>query len=327
MNAPFDVNGAREALEVISEETTNGLSLSNMLQGAVWSDGIKVNRVDHPTTWRLLRGINEDQEELVFTIRGVIIAKDLPPVLQRPRLSAGRYKYLRQSLTISGLGTTKFDQALAAATEIYGAFDRTFPDGQLESWSASGFISPGDFSALDASNRYMIPRRDVPKAQHQPFPPHVDPKRILEEMAIGSEHVHTEENSVFYFTSHLVGPGKRTFVDAPPQTFRIGDIVEVQVSFVAVPLKGDQYKMLTILHSIALLDGSFGQSASMIKKAQQTTQVIPKILVNVKRRIGYGSMEVESEGGGKRSRMEVDDVAKPLVAGFTNQLHFGTTSD
>lgn len=41
--------------------------------------------------------------------------------------------------------------------------------------------------------------------------------------------------------------------------FRIGDIVEIQVSFVMVPLKGDRYKMITVLRSIALINGAFSQ--------------------------------------------------------------------
>jgi hypothetical protein len=50
--------------------------------------------------------------------------------------------------------------------------------------------------------------------------------------------------------------------DAKPQSFRIGDIVEVQMSFIAVPLKGQNYKMLTVVHSVALLDGFFSQVRS-----------------------------------------------------------------
>jgi hypothetical protein len=44
--------------------------------------------------------------------------------------------------------------------------------------------------------------------------------------------------------------------------FRKGDIVELQLSFVVVPLKedpikGKQYKMLVVLRSMALLDTHF----------------------------------------------------------------------
>ncbi|KAF8228587.1 hypothetical protein L208DRAFT_1290811, partial [Tricholoma matsutake] len=47
-----------------------------------------------------------------------------------------------------------------------------------------------------------------------------------------------------------------------PQLFRQGDIVELQLSFVVIPLKedrkkGKQYKMLVVLRSMALLDTQF----------------------------------------------------------------------
>ncbi|KAF9455956.1 hypothetical protein BDZ94DRAFT_1353734, partial [Collybia nuda] len=218
-----------------------------------------VTRVERPTTWRLLRGPDGAEEELIFSVRGLVTAKDLPPILQRPRLSAIRYKYLRQCITISGLGTNAFDHAMATATEIYGLFDRTFSDGQLESWTSSSSPSLGEFVGIDASNRYMTPRKDVPGVEHQPFPPAVDPKGLLESMAYESEHIHTDDNQVLYFTSRVNQDGERTFENASPQVYRSGDIVELQLSFVVIPLRGEHYKMLTILHSIALLDGTFAQ--------------------------------------------------------------------
>jgi hypothetical protein len=39
-----------------------------------------------------------------------------------------------------------------------------------------------------------------------------------------------------------------------PHVFCVGDIVEAQVSFIAVPLKNHKYKMIVVLRSIALLD-------------------------------------------------------------------------
>jgi hypothetical protein len=44
-----------------------------------------------------------------------------------------------------------------------------------------------------------------------------------------------------------------------PQILRVGDLVELQVSFVVVPLKGHAAKVQTVLHSAALLDGQFSK--------------------------------------------------------------------
>jgi hypothetical protein len=44
-----------------------------------------------------------------------------------------------------------------------------------------------------------------------------------------------------------------------PIKVQTGDIVEVQVSFSTVPLKGDRYKMLLVLRSIAIIDTALTQ--------------------------------------------------------------------
>ena len=49
------------------------------------------------------------------------------------------------------------------------------------------------------------------------------------------------------------------FSELSPLVFDIGDIVEAQVSFIVVPLKGQNYKIQTVMHSIALLDSQFSK--------------------------------------------------------------------
>lgn len=44
--------------------------------------------------------------------------------------------------------------------------------------------------------------------------------------------------------------------------FRTGDIVECQVTFMLVPIKGRQWKMTAVLRSITLLDASITQVRS-----------------------------------------------------------------
>jgi hypothetical protein len=56
----------------------------------------------------------------------------------------------------------------------------------------------------------------------------------------------------------------KRFEPTGPHVFRIGDIVEVQMSFIVVPLKGKLLKMRTVLHSIALLNGQLTKVSSRI---------------------------------------------------------------
>jgi hypothetical protein len=101
---------------------------------------------------------------------------------------------------------------------------------------------------------------------------------------------------------------------AKPQIFRIGDIVEVQISFIAVPLKRQNFKMLTVLRSIALLDSSFSEVRNNIQlrdawltvRQNATKKRVSRVGIaetTVKRKVGYGE-----ERDKKTSRaMDIDE--------------------
>jgi len=60
-----------------------------------------------------------------------------------------------------------------------------------------------------------------------------------------------------------------------PQTFQLGDIVEVQVSFAAIPLRASKWKICIILRGITLFEGRFAQVRTEFydlgTKAESTT--------------------------------------------------------
>ena len=47
------------------------------------------------------------------------------------------------------------------------------------------------------------------------------------------------------------------FFETDPTQFRVGDIVEVQMTIVAVPIQKNKFKVITQLRTVALLDGTF----------------------------------------------------------------------
>ncbi|KAF8231235.1 hypothetical protein L208DRAFT_1278171, partial [Tricholoma matsutake] len=51
-------------------------------------------------------------------------------------------------------------------------------------------------------------------------------------------YVHMEDNIVHYFTMQKDVSGKRKFESCEPQMFHVGDIVQLQLSFVVIPVKG-----------------------------------------------------------------------------------------
>jgi hypothetical protein len=114
-------------------------------------------------------------------------------------IKPARYKFFRQGISITGAGTSTFNEAVKAAQEIYALFHRQFPDGKLNSWSAGTYAG---HQALDISNRYLTPKRDAPGIKHVPFSEAVDPRGILEDMARAG-YVHGDENNVLYYICHV----------------------------------------------------------------------------------------------------------------------------
>jgi hypothetical protein len=180
----------------------------------------------NPKSWRLIKKTRTETEttileELVFVVRGILCAKDLPPVTEKPgsvktlrntggftywlhRGTPERYKFLRQGITITGLGTPTFEKAIETAQEIYEMYKRQFEEGRLEAWSA------GDFQGhrtLSPSNRYFTPRKDAPCMEHIPFDRLVDPNGILEHMTKAG-YIHGEENIVQYYVREVDEQGK-----------------------------------------------------------------------------------------------------------------------
>jgi hypothetical protein len=56
------------------------------------------------------------------------------------------------------------------------------------------------------------------------------------------------------------------FLPTGPQTFQEGDIVELQLSFILIPLRDQKSKMSVVLRSISLLDGQFTQVSQIFKR-------------------------------------------------------------
>jgi hypothetical protein len=114
-------------------------------------------------------------------------------------MAATRYKYLRQGISITGLGTATFEQATKSAQDIHDMFQRQFSEGRLGGWNTGKYRH---HATLDMSNRYFTPKRDAPNMEHIPFDEMVDPQGVLEGMIQGA-YVHGEENVVQYY-NHIV---------------------------------------------------------------------------------------------------------------------------
>ena len=136
-------------------------------------------------------------------------------------------------------------------------------------------------SALELSNRYFTPRKDMEEDDELVLSADIDPYGYLSQAA-GTGLCYTEENAVLYFERQGSTDDEYKFSDfyyhkknydrnshhstfqyrytpVKPIIFGVGDIVEVQASFMAHPLKQGKIKSTMILRGITLIDGTFTQ--------------------------------------------------------------------
>jgi len=185
---------------------------------------------------------------------------------------------------------------------IHMHFDRQFPEGLLDSWTPTRSTN-SSLDSLDISNRYLTPLRDVSGGLVESIPFHkgVDPRNVLRDMA-KDDHIHTEDNYVEYFSMRRDNDGHQRFQSCEPQMFRVGDIVQVQLSFVVIPVKAGRRRMLTVLRSLALLDAAF-----TIKMGEKTRMPPVLAVPTLKRKVGYN--DSEEKRNDKRDKMLVDQAS------------------
>ncbi|KAK7017882.1 hypothetical protein VNI00_018557 [Paramarasmius palmivorus] len=315
----YDFAEARLRLDKLTESRENLCSPNSMLAGvaqAPWPEDVKVMELGVPKVHRLVSVENGDAEEMVFRLPGILVAKELPPI-EKPMGKNTKAKYLKQSVTVAGLGNSAFTQSVQALSILDAAFGR---------WLGTDNIQPNAIVssfrgnlAIQASNRYFTPAL-LARAGDEPIvdlEQHVDPKGILRKLA-GDEYVHLSENQVIYTTITKTEHGKDRYnvipftivtkvahlldsnLSLPPRSFQLGDIVELLVSVLAVKvdMRTGKYRMVCTLRAISLLDGSISEIAN-IMKLQATNREL-HAAPRLKRRLNLSDNDEDS----KRMREE-----------------------
>ncbi|TFK62686.1 hypothetical protein BDN72DRAFT_776821, partial [Pluteus cervinus] len=215
-----------------------------------------VTEYSEPHCWRLTRNAaGSELEEGVFSLQGVIASKDLPPMIDASSASKRSAPFLRQQVTLTGFSLPTFEKALDYAGEVYNKFRRYFPDKQLQPWVLPPCSeSPG--RTITFSNRYFTRRNEAPTLRSIPFPLVVDPKSILANLVDGTMF-HSEDNEVSYYERYQEEDKSLKHQYIPPQSFRIGDIVDIQFSFVAYRMRSGMHILKPIIYSISLVDKKY----------------------------------------------------------------------
>ncbi|KAG6913897.1 hypothetical protein DXG01_003650 [Tephrocybe rancida] len=185
--------------------------LHKLINDPEWKETMKIKRLENPETWCLVR-VDDDMkitdEEMVFTVYGSIVKKEFLPLRGGGKVSDEiRLRFMKQAVKLDGLGTSEFEAAIAAASEICGFFDRLFPEGQLENWSLQHVGQ--QTKVLDIANRTFTPIAETMNTDlHVPFDKEFDPRGISIG-AIGKGFKRIEDNMVEYASAKTTLEGKR----------------------------------------------------------------------------------------------------------------------
>ncbi|KAK7035549.1 hypothetical protein VNI00_011842 [Paramarasmius palmivorus] len=150
--------------------------------------------------WRAInRSTDSDEkEELVFTVHGIVLQCDLPPIV-KPLTKNSSAKHVQQRVVLTGLNTPTFDKAIQGLMRI----DDHLRSNIREEGTLDFLGEQGSHTTLEVSNRYFTSKRVAKNEDHIPFSSVLDPKGILEEMR-GESLIHTAENQVEYYERYYI---------------------------------------------------------------------------------------------------------------------------
>ncbi|PPQ72161.1 hypothetical protein CVT24_002412 [Panaeolus cyanescens] len=245
-------------------------------------DNASVDKYNNPRSWRLVT--TEEDEEVNARVVGVLCCKDLPPFRRKTdHLTHAERSRLRQHVKISGLGLEEFDEGWENVMEVQNMFEtgmreRSTSRDELESMEG---VKAGE-------------EKDIP------FSAEIDPDQVLED-AKGGDLVHLTDNQVLYLRKKEGEQGDVRYVKHNPKYFKIGDIVEATMSFVAFPLptqgKTCKYRLRMVLRALTLISSDLREAADQKRnqdKLNKATQMLPKSQLK-RKRLKYDSDDEDQD--------------------------------
>ena len=150
---------------------------------------------------------------------------------------------MQQSVSITGLHSLTFDKVVHTVAEIHAVFSRAVGTEKLEECQI--ITSYKGMSALELSNCYFTPRKDMAQGGELALSVDIDPYGHLAKAA-GTALCYTEENAVLYFEQQGSNDDdykfsnfyheenyhsctfRHRYMPVKPVIFGVSDIVEVQ---------------------------------------------------------------------------------------------------
>ncbi|KAF4587946.1 hypothetical protein EYR38_009907 [Pleurotus pulmonarius] len=285
--------------------------------------GLSICRADGDAASRLTQRNEEttETEEATIAIQGIICSIGLPPFDARSNRpdDIKRLTHARQSVTLTGLGSTSFDRTVENGRRAYSMFSRYTPNAKLlprPEFLGRHSAEPGgggnQHTTIVASNRFFTPIKQAGGLEVVEIDTETDPRGLLAKVD-RTRYAHTEDNVVHYYVL-TDGDDNNRYTPTTPVIFQIGDIVEIQTSMMCIPQKGN-FTVKLVLRSIILLDGSLTMEATNARTLITPTPAQPPKrlkrrnpyagsqppLQKTQRRQDHARIDVETdEGGGSR---------------------------
>ncbi|EAU83560.2 hypothetical protein CC1G_04816 [Coprinopsis cinerea okayama7 len=309
MNRFYDNQEARLVLEAETTRACQEIDAPCPLLADIDMRDYVVSQFDQPYCYRLTHK-SEPDSEAYFRLHGIVCSKVLPPFTNKPRIQTIQHvRNLRQFVRLTGLGSPGFERTGSAFEKVVELFKGTLRTDMMT--GAEDRMYEGD-PAIDCHARYFTDRELVPQEKHQPFDEVVDPYHILEDIR-GTSFIHGPDNKVEYLKK-TTEEGETTYTPMDPINVCEGDIVEVTVAFVCVPIKNSQYRFLTALRAIAHISSVVREAADM-QREKASAILMPQIHTPrvLKRKKLFSQEEKRakrgrgSENGIMQLEMRVDD--------------------
>ncbi|PBK92019.1 hypothetical protein ARMGADRAFT_1081439 [Armillaria gallica] len=291
MDKFYNEKDARDALQTSIVESRQ-IQRYRLVSKPAWLGKASMMSVDKDRTWRMVETDNENQlEEMVFTLQGIIAKKDLPLINDIPLRD--NYGFLQQNGRLTGLGCQAFKDTADTILEAQLVFERQFPKGMFQRRNPD---NTDDNMSINISNCYLKSCRIHPQEEAS-FEKGVGPKSILAAACTKRDLIHTEANKVKFFTSNIDDEGERRFDAAEPQIFRPGDFIEVQPSIIAVAMKDCRMRRgRPVLMSCenATVDSDTTMEVPIIAAAMRMRVQANMVLWMLKRRLFPLSLVIQS---------------------------------
>ncbi|KAF9563137.1 hypothetical protein CPC08DRAFT_633200, partial [Agrocybe pediades] len=250
-------------------------------------------------------------EPAIVRYHGVICNKMLPPVSRPPSRAAmvRQRPYIRQGVTVTGLGTEYFVKCIQGMENIYLAFANTMSEGSMDEWNPSSYK---DYQAIESHSRYFSKAAPNSISASVAFTSLEDPSGVLQSME-SDEFIHTADNVVEY-RSRFVNQQTSTvqYKHISPQNFRVGDIVEVSITFSAYPCANNKFKFVPKLEGILLLNQEHRDTAAILRMRDRVKNV--PTLSNKKRKTLYPDEEQIEQTNKRMALMNIGEGQKEVNA-------------